>query len=66
MADNASEFGEGRGRTGYRRDLRNYEILRLQRATDPAEATDNEDAALARELAMEKRSRTNDAGRELG
>lgn len=65
MADNASEFGEGRGRTGYLRDLRGYEIQRLERSTDSANPADTPDAALARELEMEKRTRVVDAGRIL-
>jgi len=52
-----SEFGEGPGRTGYRRDLRPDEVLRLERATNPASDNDSAEAALVRELEMEKRTR---------
>lgn len=52
-----SEYGAGPGLTGYLRDLRPAEVMRLERATDPADSTDTPEAALARELARERRTR---------
>jgi len=60
MANRWSEYGEGRGRTGYKRDLKPAEVMRLERAMDPADPTDTMEAALARELKMEKRTRTDE------
>lgn len=52
----ASEFGGVPGRTvPVPYDLSNVDTLRLERATNPADATDTADKALLRELEMEGR-----------
>ena len=57
MGNKESEYGVGPGLTGYQRDLRPAEVMRLERAMDPSDPTDTPEAALARELARERRTR---------
>jgi hypothetical protein len=64
--DQESEYGEGRGRTGYVRPLRAYEEMRLMRATDPADPSASIESALTAELLLEQRTRTDEPLRRGG